>query len=140
MAPIKVGIIGYGFSTKCFHLPFILPNPDLYVYAFLQRRPPPKTAEERKALKWGHCTIDFPAAKHYTNPHEFFLDQDIELVVVLTGDGTHGEFVEAALNAGKHGEHGLDVFIFEKCLGGAANRVKLGSRCGKAVCQQQCRS
>jgi hypothetical protein len=37
MAPINVGFIGYGFSTKCFHLPFIIPNPDLEVYAFLQR-------------------------------------------------------------------------------------------------------
>lgn len=104
MAPIKAGIIGYGFSTKCFHLPFILPNPDLEVYAFLQRRPAPKTPEEAKALKWGHCTIDFPQARHYQTSNDFFQDQSIELVIVLTGDGTHGEFVEGALNAGKHGE------------------------------------
>lgn len=103
MAPIKVGIIGYGFSTKCFHLPFILPNPDLDVYAFLQRRPPPETPEELKDLKWGHCTVDFPQAKHFTNSIDFFADDNIELVIVLTSDGTHGEFIEQALSAGKHG-------------------------------------
>lgn len=104
MAPIKVGIVGYGFSTKCFHLPFVLPNPDLTVYAFLQRAPAPKGPEDLKKLKWGHCTIDFPSAKHYTGPDGFFADKKIELVIVLTSDGTHGEFVQRALEAGKHGE------------------------------------
>lgn len=42
MAPIKVGIVGYGNSPKIYHLPFILPNSDLEVYAFLQRAEAPK--------------------------------------------------------------------------------------------------
>lgn len=54
MAPLNVGCMGYGFSTKCFHLPFVLPNPDLKVYAFLQRAEAPASKEgrcrERKAL------------------------------------------------------------------------------------------
>ncbi|KAK4041441.1 hypothetical protein C8A01DRAFT_14804 [Parachaetomium inaequale] len=98
MAPIKVGIVGYGFSTKCFHLPFILPNPELEVYAFLQRAAPP--SEPSQAPRWGHCTIDFPQAKHYRTADEFYADELIELVVVCTG--THEEFVEKALLAGKH--------------------------------------
>lgn len=104
MAPIKLGIIGYGFSTKCFHLPFILPNPDLEVYAFLQRKPAPQGPEELNALKWGHCTVDFPSAKHYTGPDEFFGDANIELVLVLTSDGTHQDSVVRALESGKHGK------------------------------------
>ena len=100
MAPIKVGIVGYGFSTKCFHLPYILPNPDLAVHAFLQRAPAPTTPSD-PLPKWGHCTLDFPAAKHYRTPGEFFADAEIELVVVCTG--AHEEFVEGALKAGKHG-------------------------------------
>lgn len=106
MAPIKLGIIGYGFSTKCFHLPFILPNRDLEVYAFLQRRPAPRSPapEDMELLRWGHCTMDFPSAKHYTGPDEFFCDADIEVVLVLTSDGTHLEFVERALASGKHGK------------------------------------
>ena len=103
MAPIKVGIVGYGCSTKVFHLPFILPNPDLEVYAFLQRAAAPEDPSQVK--RWGHCTIDFPQAKHYQTADDFFADPAIELVVVCTG--THEEFVERGLNAGKHGEHCL---------------------------------
>ena len=99
MAPIKVGIVGYGFSTKCFHLPYILPNPDLEVYAFLQRAAPPN--DPAKAPHWGHCTIDFPQAKHYRTSDEFYADEQIDLVVVCTS--SHEEFIEKALLAGKHG-------------------------------------
>lgn len=99
MAPIQVGIIGFGFSTKCFHLPFLLPNPEVHLCAFLQRRP----ASARAELKWGHCTVDFPSARHYTDLDSFLGDADVELVIVLTGDGTHAEFVLRALEAGKHG-------------------------------------
>jgi predicted dehydrogenase len=98
--PIKVGLVGYGFSTKCFHLPFILPNAELQVYAILQRAAPPASPAEVKG--WGHCTVDFPAAKHYRTKEEFFGDGEIELVIVCTH--AHEEFVEAALKTGKHGE------------------------------------
>jgi predicted dehydrogenase len=100
MAPIKVGIVGYGFSTKCFHLPFILPNPELEIYAVLQRAAPPSDAAQ--APRWGHCTIDFPQAKHYRTADEFYADEAIELVIVCTN--YHEEFIEKALLAGKHGE------------------------------------
>lgn len=99
MAPIKVGIVGYGFSTSCFHLPYILPNHDLEVYAFLQRAAPPTGPDDTP--RWSYCTIDFPQAKHYRTADEFYADDLIELVVVLTAD--HEEFVEKGLLAGKHG-------------------------------------
>lgn len=97
-APIKVGIVGYGFSTKCFHLPFILPNRELQVYAFLQRAPAPSDAAPQQG--WGHCTVDFPQARHYQTSEQFFADDEIELVVICAS--THDEFVERALEAGKH--------------------------------------
>jgi predicted dehydrogenase len=98
-APIKVGIVGYGFSTKCFHLPFILPNRELQVYAFLQRAPAPSATSPQQG--WGHCTVDFPQARHYQTSEQFFADDEIELVVICAS--THDEFVERALEAGKHG-------------------------------------
>jgi len=101
--PIKVGIVGYGFSTKCFHLPFILPNPDFEVYAFLQRAAPPSDDDkDEKKPRWGHCTVDFPEAQHYQAPEPFFADAAIELVIILTH--AHEEFIERALLAGKHGD------------------------------------
>lgn len=101
MPPLKVGFVAYGFATRCFHLPFILPNPDLQVYAFLQRAeaPPPGAQVE----KGKHCTIDFPNAKHYRTSDEFFADENIDLVIVCTQHDTHAEFAEKALRAGKHG-------------------------------------
>ncbi|KAK3382544.1 hypothetical protein B0T24DRAFT_601946 [Lasiosphaeria ovina] len=101
MAPIRVGFIGYGFSVNCFHLPFILPNPDLQVYAFLQRAAPPAASDASQTKpRWGHCTVDFPLAKHYQTPGPFFADDQIDLVVVCSH--AHDELVEQALRAGKH--------------------------------------
>ncbi|KAJ6256998.1 hypothetical protein Dda_7881 [Drechslerella dactyloides] len=100
MAPLNVGLIGYGVATQRFHLPFILPNPDLNVYAFLQRAeaPPPGSSVE----KGKHCTVDYPKAKHYRTSEDFFADASIDLVIVCTGHDTHTEFAEKALLAGKH--------------------------------------
>ena len=103
--PIKVGIIGYGGSAKVYNLPYILPNPDLEVYAFLQRVAAPSDPASRE--KGSHCTVDFPTAKHYQTPEDFFSDQNIELVVVSTHPDTHAKFAEAALRNGKHGTIGL---------------------------------
>ncbi|CAK7200170.1 hypothetical protein SEUCBS139899_002861 [Sporothrix eucalyptigena] len=95
-APIKVGIIGFGLATNCFHLPFILPNKDLEVYAFLQRAAPSAASSQR----YGHCTEKFPQAKHYQTAEDFFADPAIELVVVAALN--HVAFATQALEAGKH--------------------------------------
>ena len=97
MAPIRVGLMGYGFSTKCFHLPYITPNPDFEIYAFLQRKEPSKDAQPGD-----HCTIDYPNAKHYRTADDFFADKNIDLVCVCTAVASHAEFAEKALKAGKH--------------------------------------
>lgn len=101
MAPIKVGVVGYGSSVKIFNLPFVVHNPDLEVYAFLMRREAPK--DKANAEPGSHCTVDYPNAKHYRTPEEFFGDKDIELVIVCTSHDTHFEFGKRALEAGKHG-------------------------------------
>lgn len=104
MAPIKVGLMGYGFSAKWFHLPFIVTNPDLEVYAFLQRKEAPSDVD---MVNSGiHCTHDYSWAKHYRKAADFFADEQIELVVVCTDVGTHYDFAEQALLAGKHGKQG----------------------------------
>lgn len=89
MAPIKVGLMGYGSSTKIFHLPYILPNPDLSVVAFLQRAEAPSNPE--KVEPGVHCTVDFPKARHYRTLEDFLGDGEVELVVVCTGSGVHYE-------------------------------------------------
>jgi predicted dehydrogenase len=100
MAPINVGILGYGGSAKIYNLPYIVPNPDLVVYAFLQRAAVPDRATAKPG---SHCTVDFPTAKHYQSADAFFADSKIELVIVCTGADTHAAFAEKALRAGKNG-------------------------------------
>ncbi|KAH8899942.1 oxidoreductase [Thozetella sp. PMI_491] len=128
MAPIKVGIVGYGFSTNCFHLPFILPNPELHVHAFLQRAPAPADPAYKGKKGFGHCTIDFPEVKHYQTAEEFFADPEIELVIICSH--SHEELAEAALEAGKH-------VVVEKPFvntSAAANRlIKLAKEKGKLL-------
>ena len=108
MAPLNVGFMGYGFSTKCFHLPYVLPNPDLKVYAFLQRAAAPESKEGVEKGK--HCTVDHPEAKHYRTADEFFADKNIDLVLVCTKHDTHADFALRALESGKHGK--IDVQEF----------------------------
>jgi predicted dehydrogenase len=35
----NVGIVGYGFSAKIFHIPFVAEVPELKLYAVVQRTP-----------------------------------------------------------------------------------------------------
>lgn len=107
MAPLNVGVIGYGFSAKSFHLPFIIPNKDLHVYSFFQRKEAPT---DPKSAKTGeHCTVDFPDAVHYRKADEFFGDDKIDLVIVCSHHDTHAEYAEKAMRAGKHGMDHLDT-------------------------------
>lgn len=101
MSPIKVGIVGYGFAAKSFHLPFITALPAYQVVAILQRAAAP--ANPASAAKGSHCTVDFPTAKHYRTADGFFADPEIAFVVVATQTDTHALFAEKALEAGKNG-------------------------------------
>ena len=97
MAPVKVGIAGYGNSSRVFHLPHILSVPDLEVVAFFQRARAPRDTKP-------HCSVDYPKCKHYEDLDKFLQDPEIELVVVTTRDDSHAEISIKALNAGKNGE------------------------------------
>ncbi|KAI5459351.1 hypothetical protein BGZ63DRAFT_361867 [Mariannaea sp. PMI_226] len=97
---IKVGIVGYGFAAKSFHLPFINAIPDYKVVAILQRAEAP--ADPASAAAGSHCTVDFPEVRHYRTAEEFFADPEFTLVVVATHHDTHALFAEKSLLAGKH--------------------------------------
>ena len=101
MPQIRAGLIGYGFSVKCFHLPFINAHPDYRVTAFFQRAEAPK--DPQSAQPGSHCTVDYPQAKHHHTAEEFFADSDIDVVIVCSKTDTHALYAEKALLAGKHG-------------------------------------
>ncbi len=105
--------MGYGFSTKCFHLPFITPNSDYEVVAFLQRAEAPSDKSNVEPGK--HCTVDYPEAKHYRTAKDLLADSNVDLVIICTSSDTHCEFGEQALEAGKHGmpSNSLQTVIYE---------------------------
>lgn len=100
MAPIKVGIIGYGFSARTFHVPFIQLNPDLEIVAFLQRNDAPTVHGKPSSS----CEEDHPNVKRYRDEAGFFEDKSIELVIVTSHHDSHGPYAELALKSGKNGE------------------------------------
>lgn len=99
-SPIKVGIIGYGFSARTFHIPFIKSNPDLVIHSFLQRGDVPHV----RGSPASSCEDDFPSAKRYRTADSFFDDKETELVIITTGHASHAELAEKALKAGMNGE------------------------------------
>ena len=100
MSTVSVGVIGYGGSSKLFHLPYIQAAPAIKIYAILQRVPAPVGLSPPGS----HCTIDYPEAKHYQDLDKFLADKGIDLVLICTGPETHAELAIACLNAKKHGE------------------------------------
>lgn len=106
MAAINVGLAGYGYSAKVYHLPFILSNPDLRLTAIYQRSGPPPAGSGKP-----HCTIDYPECTHYTTIDDFVADKNVELVVIATGDDVHADITIKALGSGKHGEYLLTSFL-----------------------------
>ena len=90
----NIGIIGYAFSAKVFHIPFIEKVPSLNIYAFVQRHPQP----DNDASK------DFPDAKVYNSTEELVKDSNVDLVVVTTPPTSHFELAKLALEHGKHGK------------------------------------
>lgn len=90
--PYNVAVVGYGLSAKIFHIPFILPVPDLKLYAIVQRSPKPDD----------DCSKDHPGVKSYRSVDEVYTDPDVDVVVITTIPETHYEMTKKSLEAGKH--------------------------------------
>lgn len=89
----NVGIIGYGFSAKIFHIPFITAVPDFKLYAIVQRNPQPGNDAEK----------DHPGIKAYRSADDLVKDPDVDVVVVTTAPDSHYDLTKLSLQAGKHG-------------------------------------
>ncbi|EED12943.1 NAD binding Rossmann fold oxidoreductase, putative [Talaromyces stipitatus ATCC 10500] len=88
----NVGLIGYGFSAKIFHLPFIQSVPELKLYAIVQRNPTPENDAEK----------DHPGIKSYRSADELVKDANVDVIVITTPPDGHFELTKKALEAGKH--------------------------------------
>ncbi|PIG89323.1 NAD binding Rossmann fold oxidoreductase [Aspergillus arachidicola] len=88
----NVGVVGYGFSAKTFHIPFISDVPQLKLYAVVQRTPKPDDDAEK----------DHPGIKSYRTAEDMVKDDGVDVVIVTTAPDSHYELTKLALEHGKH--------------------------------------
>jgi predicted dehydrogenase len=89
----NVGIVGYGFSAKIFHIPFVAEVPELKLYAIVQRTPKADDDAEK----------DHPGVKSFRTTEEMVQDPAIDIVIITTAPDSHFALSKLALEAGKHG-------------------------------------
>ena len=91
--PYNIGIIGYGYGAKIFHIPFITFVPEFKLYAIVQRNPRPDDDAEK----------DYPGIKSFRSVENMLKDDAIDLVIVTTASDTHYAMAKAVLEAEKNG-------------------------------------
>lgn len=89
IAPIRVGIAGFGMSARIMQIPFLLVNKNYRIVAVLERH-----GQESKAL--------LPDITVTTNIDELVNLPEVDLVIISTPNHTHFLYAEKALLAGKH--------------------------------------
>ncbi|KKK23096.1 NAD binding Rossmann fold oxidoreductase [Aspergillus ochraceoroseus] len=88
----NVGVVGYGFSAKIFHIPFVQEVPQLNLYAVVQRTPKPDDDAEK----------DHPGIKSYRTTEDMVKDAGVDLVIITTAPESHYSLSKLALENGKH--------------------------------------
>ncbi len=88
-APVRAGVIGYGYAGKTFHVPLLQATPGIELVAVGSRQ----TENVKQAL---------PQVDVISEPSTLFARDDIDLVVIATPNDTHAPLVAEALRAGKH--------------------------------------
>ncbi|PLB47481.1 oxidoreductase [Aspergillus steynii IBT 23096] len=92
MSLLNVAVVGYGFSAKIFHLPFIQHHPGFRLHAVVQRTP-------RSNDNPG---TDFPGIRVYRDAYEAIEDEQVDALVVTSTNDTHFPLSRDALEKGKH--------------------------------------
>lgn len=88
-APLRVGLVGWGYASTTFHAPLIDADPGLQLAAVATSAPD----------RLGAARRDVEACP---TPEALFARPDIDLVVIPTPNDSHHPLAAAALAAGKH--------------------------------------
>lgn len=92
--PLYAAVVGYGFSAKTFHIPFLLHNPVFHLYAIVQRAP----------RKGNSAEADFPHVKILNDAYDAIADRAVDVIIITSTNDTHFPLSKAALESGKHGQ------------------------------------
>jgi predicted dehydrogenase len=88
-SPIRVGVIGFGFASKTFHVPLLRTTDGFEITAVSSSKP----ADVAAVL--GDVEVTSDPLKLATHPN-------IDLVVIATPNETHAPLAEAAMRAGRN--------------------------------------
>ena len=88
-APLRVGLLGYGFAGRTFHAPLIDAVPELRLVAIATSRPEVVGPER-------------PDARLTADGRDLVADPSLDLIVIATPNDSHAAWARAALLAGKH--------------------------------------
>ncbi|KAK1138857.1 hypothetical protein N8T08_001728 [Aspergillus melleus] len=92
MSPLDVAVVGYGFSAKIFHLPFIRHSPGFRLHAIVQRTPRSDDNPEK----------DFPGVRVYRGAYNAIHDEEVDVLMITSTNDSHFPFSRDALEKGKH--------------------------------------
>jgi predicted dehydrogenase len=87
-SPIKTAVIGYGFSAKTFHIPFLTTLDEFELVAI-------STSKQEVKNDW-------PEVQHYDQADDLLMQSDTELVIITTPNDVHFKLAKTALENGKH--------------------------------------
>jgi len=87
--PIKTAIVGYGFSAKTFHIPFLRELTNFTLFAISSR--------QAEAVK-----RDCPEARHFSSAKEMLCGSEAELVIITAPNDVHFSLAKLALENNKH--------------------------------------
>ncbi|GAB2572534.1 Gfo/Idh/MocA family oxidoreductase [Gracilibacillus alcaliphilus] len=86
---LNIGLVGYGYSGRIFHAPFLSTIPGFYLKKVVERH----RQDSKKKYPWVEVVKDV---------EQVYQDPDIDVVVITTPSTDHVSFVCDALLAGKH--------------------------------------
>jgi predicted dehydrogenase len=87
--PIRVGVIGFGFVSKTFHVPLLKGTEGYKITAVSSSHP-------------ADVKVVLPDVDVVSDPNALATHPDIDLVVVASPNETHAPLAEAAMHAGKN--------------------------------------
>jgi predicted dehydrogenase len=88
-SPIRVGLIGFGFVSKTFHVPLLKATDGYKITAVSSSRP-------------GDVSGILPDVEVVSDPKELARHPDVDLVVVASPNETHAPLAELAMRAGRN--------------------------------------
>lgn len=88
-APLRIGIVGFGFAAQTFHVPLIRAVAGLEIVAVASSDPAKVAAV-------------LPDARVHAAPDDLVAEDGIDLIVIASPNETHAPIARAALAAGRH--------------------------------------